>query len=144
MENIIDISYSYNVVIFDGPCNLCNKYVDYIIRYDHQDKCRFISLQSDSIREFLNKNGFDTENLSSIIVVSSGQFLIKSRAIFRVLSYMKRPVNYLSYFKYLLPMFISDFFYSIISKYRYSIFGKSDNCRVPSQSELKKFISNSN
>lgn len=140
MENIIDISYRYNVVIFDGPCNLCNKYVDYIIRHDYQDKCRFISLQSDSISEFLKENGFDLENFTSIIVVSSGQVLIKSRAIFRVLSDMKRPAKYLSYFKYLMPRFISDFFYSIISKNRYSLFGKSDTCRLPSESEANKFL----
>ena len=140
MEDIIDISYRYNVVIFDGPCNLCNKYVDYIMRHDHQDKCRFISLQSDSISEFLSDNGFDLENMSSIIVVSSGQILIRSRAIFRVLSDMKKPAKYLSYFKYLLPRFISDFFYVIISKNRYSLFGKSDTCRLPSESEANKFL----
>jgi len=140
LKNIIKISFSYHVVIFDGPCNLCNKYVDYIIRNDYADKCRFISLESDTARHFLSEHGFDLEDLTSIIVVSSGNIFIKSRAVFKVLSLMKKPVRYWSFLRYVIPRFILDFVYSIVSRNRYLLFGKSDTCRLPSESEASKFL----
>ena len=38
------------------------------------------------------------------------------------------------------PNFISNFFYRIIAKNRYKIFGKKDSCYIPTEEELKKFI----
>jgi len=38
------------------------------------------------------------------------------------------------------PKFISNFFYKIVAKNRYKIFGKKDSCYVPTEEELKKFI----
>ena len=140
MSEIIKESDKYVIVLFDGPCNLCNKYVDFVVKHDKYDNCRFASLESDIGIEFLQIHNMNTETFDSIIAVSNGEVFIKSRAIFKIVSVLKSPVKFISYFKYVSPQFLNDFFYSMISKYRYSLFGKADSCRIPDESEMNKFI----
>ncbi|MYE61103.1 MAG: DUF393 domain-containing protein, partial [Candidatus Dadabacteria bacterium] len=38
------------------------------------------------------------------------------------------------------PRPVKDYFYGIISRNRYSIFGRRDTCRVPSPEERERFL----
>ena len=35
-----------SIIVFDGICSLCNKFVLFVIKRDYNDHFRFISLQS--------------------------------------------------------------------------------------------------
>jgi predicted DCC family thiol-disulfide oxidoreductase YuxK len=49
------------------------------------------------------------------------------------------PFN-LSFAFIVVPPFIRNFFYDIVSRNRYRWFGKKDACRIPSPEERAKFI----
>ena len=44
---------SPTVVFFDGVCNLCNGFVDYLVRLDRKGALRFASLQGKAAHELL-------------------------------------------------------------------------------------------
>ncbi|MGB0767658.1 MAG: thiol-disulfide oxidoreductase DCC family protein, partial [Phycisphaeraceae bacterium] len=49
----------HSVVIFDGVCNFCNTYVNYVIDRDPADRFRFASLQSEAGESLAGEHGID-------------------------------------------------------------------------------------
>ncbi len=127
------------VILFDGVCNFCNFWVNYIMDRDKDDKFRFCSLQSEKGQEYLRKFNLETENFDTFVLVAGDTCLTKSRAGFKVLRSIKSGFRFLLVFS-VLPAFITDLLYNLIAKNRYLIFGKKDACRIPTPEERNKFI----
>ncbi|MCX7878698.1 MAG: thiol-disulfide oxidoreductase DCC family protein [Ignavibacteria bacterium] len=130
---------TYKIILFDGVCNFCNGFVNFIIDRDKKDIFRFAALQSDFGTGLQKKLGFDTDELKTIILVDGGKFYLKSSAALRIAKNLPFPWN-LSYIFIIVPPFIRNFLYDVISKNRYKWFGKRETCRLPSTEEKRKFI----
>jgi len=128
-----------HIIFFDGLCNLCNASVQFIIRNDSKDLFRFASLQSEAAKAILGDKYPDTENLDTIIYYVNGKILTHSTAILQISRRLSFPVNLL-YVLMIVPPFVRNFFYRIISRNRYTWFGKKDQCMVPSDHLRKRFI----
>ena len=129
-----------NILFFDGVCTVCNKTIDFFIKKDDKNAIYYASLQSKFAKELLRKQSIDSNKMDSILYFSKGKLHTKSSAILRAikeLSFIYRVLFLLI----IIPKFIRDFFYDLIAKNRYSLFGKSSTCRVPNESEIKRFIS---
>ena len=128
-----------SVILFDGVCNFCNFWVNFIIDRDKNDAFRFASLQSDYGQEVLQKLGMSQDDFATFILVEGEKHYIKSTAWLRV---AKRLGGWLSllYPLIVIPAFIRDAFYSLIAKNRYRIFGREEACRIPTPDMRKKFI----
>ena len=127
-----------HIVFFDGYCNLCNSSVDFIIQRDPKINFIFESLQSETAKDLLDVNL--TEKVEYIIVrKSNGEILTKSKAVFFVIKYLKSPVRLLHYFNFL-PSFLTDFFYKLIARNRYRLFGKKSTCRMPTAEDQLRFL----
>ncbi|MBF0598081.1 thiol-disulfide oxidoreductase DCC family protein [Faecalibacter rhinopitheci] len=127
------------IIFFDGVCNLCNSTVQFIIENDSQNKFHFSSLQSNFGQKFLEENNLKTENFDSIILLENNEIYQKSDAAIKIASHLDSPYNYLKLFS-ILPKFIRDFFYSIVAKNRYRIFGKKESCWIPTAELRSKFL----
>ncbi|MBQ0148299.1 MAG: thiol-disulfide oxidoreductase DCC family protein [Flavobacteriaceae bacterium] len=127
------------IIFFDGVCNLCNSTVQFIIENDSQNKFHFSSLQSNFGQKFLEENNLKTENFDSIILLENNEVYQKSDAAIKIASHLDSPYNYLMLFS-ILPKFIRDFFYSIVAKNRYRIFGKKESCWIPTAELRSKFL----
>lgn len=127
------------VILFDGVCNFCNFWVNYIMDRDKDDRFRFCSLQSEKGQEYLRKFNLQTENFDTFILVTGDTYFMKSRAGFRVLRHLKSGLKFLLIFS-VLPAFITDAVYTLIAKNRYHLFGKKESCRIPTPEERSKFI----
>lgn len=127
------------IIFFDGVCNLCNSTVQFIIENDSQNKFHFSSLQSNFGQKFLEENNLKTENFDSIILLENNEVYQKSDAAIKIASHLDSPYNYLKLFS-ILPKFIRDFFYSIVAKNRYRIFGKKESCWIPTAELRSKFL----
>lgn len=127
------------IVLFDGVCNFCNSSVNFIIDRDKNDYFRFTSLQSEEGIKILDHFGLDSTNLTTIILAEDDSYYMKSAAALRIAGRLKFPWNL---FKVLLivPSFIRNPVYDFIARNRYKWFGKSDTCRIPTESERKKFL----
>jgi predicted DCC family thiol-disulfide oxidoreductase YuxK len=130
---------NHPVILFDGVCNLCNGFVQFIIKHDKKNKFRFGSLQSESAKKLLETFHFSLEELKTIVLVEDGKIYMRSRALLRIASHLDGVWKLTSIF-HVIPSFISDVVYNLVSKYRYKVFGKRDSCMIPSPEIKSRFI----
>ncbi|MDD3458538.1 MAG: thiol-disulfide oxidoreductase DCC family protein [Weeksellaceae bacterium] len=130
---------SHKIILFDGVCNLCNSFVQRIIRNDSKNIFKFASLQSDYGQKFLKENSLESTEFKSIILIDGNRYYTKSTAALRIGKELK-GIYRLSILMLIVPKFIRDFVYDIISKNRYKWFGKQDSCWLPTPELTKKFI----
>ncbi|QII70501.1 DUF393 domain-containing protein [Apibacter sp. B3706] len=128
------------IVLFDGVCNLCNSTVQFIIKRDTHNQFKFSSLQSEYGQNFLKERNLDSSDFKSIILYEPEvAYYTKSTAALKIAQNLGFPYSLLSVFL-LIPSFIRDWIYSLVSKYRYHLFGKKDSCMVPTPENKRKFI----
>ena len=125
-----------DIIVFDGVCFICSKFFRWVLKNDRINIFSFTNIQSN----FYLKNKKINKSIDSILVITKNEeILYESDAI----NYILKKINKLLLIRFLIiitPNFISNFFYRIIAKNRYKIFGKKDSCYVPTEEELKKFI----
>ena len=122
------------IIIFDGVCGLCNKSVDILIKLDRHKIFQYTSLQGEFVKTL------DIEpDIDSIVFYEDGNLYYKSTAILKILRSLG-GIWIMSNIFYLIPKIIRDFIYDVMAKYRYKIFGKMDNCRMPKEGEEELFI----
>jgi len=126
------------IIMFDGVCNLCNASVNFIIDRDTKRYFRFAPLQSETGQAFLKKNELNAEDFDSLVLVEGDQFYRKSTAALRIARKLDGMWP-LFYIFIIIPPFIRNIFYDLVAKNRYKIFGRSDQCRIPTP-ELKSLF----
>lgn len=127
-----------NIVFFDGVCNVCDKTVDFILKYDKDKKFSFSSLQSQFARNFFIEHEMKV-SLDTIVVYCDGNFLKRSKAMLYILKHLKGYPRFLGLILSLSPAFISNYFYALFARHRYHIFGKQEVCKIPSKEVLNRF-----
>lgn len=137
---------NFNTILFDGLCNLCNGSVNFILKRDKQGKFKFASLQSEIGKELCKQHDIDTNILArsaggvdSIILIKNDNVFIKSNAVLEILKDM--PIGWrLFRIGIILPTVIRDYLYDFVAKHRYRIFGKKDECSIPSKDIQDRFL----
>lgn len=127
------------IILFDGVCNLCNSSVQLIIKNDTKNLFKFASLQSEFGQRFLKENQLDNEKFDSIILIDGTKYYVLSDAVLNIGKELKGIYKF-SFLLLLIPKFIRDLVYKIISKNRYHWFGREDSCWVPTKELQDKFI----
>lgn len=128
------------IVLYDGVCNMCNRGVSRLLRRDKRGVYRFAALQSTPGRQLLARCGRAPDDISSVVLVEENCFYIKSEAVLRTLLKMRMPLPLLAGLALLVPKFIRDMLYDQMAKNRYSMFGKSDSCRVSDDGFADRFL----
>jgi len=128
-----------NIIFFDGVCNLCNFWVNYVIRNDPDEFFCFTSLQSDFASSFLKQNKINSD-FETIILYSEGKFFKESDAIISILYKIRGFNRVLSILIKLIPLKIRNSLYRFISRNRYPLFGRRDHCMVPSHNIKNRFL----
>ena len=126
------------IVFFDGVCNLCNGTVRLLIKLDRKKQLKFSSLQGQTAKEKLNKETI--QNLDSIVLYKDGIQLNKAKAVIAILCILGGPAKLISYVLKIFPLIVLDTSYNCIAKSRYKLFGKTDNCALPTESESELFL----
>lgn len=129
----------HQIVLFDGVCNFCNGSVNFIIDHDQDDTFRFAALQSDEGVELLKKFDIDPEETDSVILIDDSGANMYSTAALKISKHLGGIYRF-GYIFMIVPAFIRDFFYKLFAKYRYRLFGRTDECRIPTPEERAKFL----
>jgi len=127
------------ILLFDGICNLCNGFVQFILKQNKKRNIYFGALQSESGQRLLKEKGLPCDKFETLIVITNGTVLKRSRAVFLICSQLDFPWPLIGIFK-IIPRFISDFVYDRIAKSRYFVFGKRDVCMIPTDDVSDRFI----
>ena len=124
------------IIIFDGNCVLCSSFYKWLLKNDKKNCFLFTNTQSG----FYSKNSnIDKSKDSIIVILNNNKIIYESDAVDYIFKKTKTQLA-IRILISIFPKFISNFFYKIVAKNRYKIFGKKDSCYVPTEEELKKFI----
>jgi len=127
------------IILFDGVCNFCNYWVNFIIDHDKQNIFKFAALQSEKGREILDKFELPKDDFDSFILILQNKVYKKSSAAFEIAKQLTGRLRIFAPFRFL-PKTLTDFVYDLVAKNRYKFFGKKDACRIPTPEERSKFL----
>ena len=133
MEEILK---NKKIILFDGECLICNKYILFIAKNDKKDIFRFMSLQNKKTTQIINltKNKNYKE---SICLVENSNVKTKSEAIIFILSELNYAYK-LAFLLLIIPKKIRDILYGFFARNRYKIFGKTEYCSLINNNENVK------
>lgn len=128
------------IILFDGVCNLCNGFIQFVIKRDKNDSFRYASLQSEIGQLLISERKIDTNKIDSVIVIDPGvAYYIKSDAALEVGRHLK-GYRTISKVLNLIPRGLRNIIYDLIAVYRYAWFGKKDACMIPTPELKAKFL----
>jgi predicted DCC family thiol-disulfide oxidoreductase YuxK len=132
------------LVLYDGVCALCNGLVTFVIARDRRDRFRFAPLQGELARQIVARHGGDPDELDTMyLVLNHGQpdekVLRRGRAALRTIRSVGGAWTLMGVFA-LLPSFVLDFFYGLVARRRYKMFGRLEACPVPPPEQRHKFL----
>lgn len=115
-----------NVILYDGVCVFCSRWVRFVVARDKQVLFRFTPIQSDYGSRLAAAFNIDLENPDTNAVVHGGKVFFKSDAALTVLSHLPgwgwtRRLR-------LVPKPFLNAVYNLVARNRYRIFGKYDVC----------------
>ena len=125
-------------VLFDGVCNVCNYWVQFIIKRDPKAYFHFASLQSTEAQTLLEKHN-QTATLDSIVLLQNGKVYTESTAILQITKKLTGLWKLLSVFLFV-PKFIRDAAYRWFAKNRYRWFGQQESCMIPTPEVRQRFL----
>ncbi len=138
---------SPRIILFDGQCNVCNRFVQFVIRRDPAGKFQFAPLQSEQAARALQAVAFKPTfsdqpvrvcvptsstpqtppptppPLDSIILICQGKVLLRSDAVLAIARGLRFPWPLLTVFR-IVPRPIRDGAYRIFARNRYRWFGQ--------------------
>jgi len=123
------------IIFYDGICGLCDRSVQFIIKYDKKKVFRYAALQSNFAAHTL---GFAL-TFDSFIYYENGEKFYQSTAALKTLKKLGGLWS-AAYLFIIIPSFIRDGIYRWVATNRYKWFGKFDTCKIPTAAQRTLFI----
>ena len=158
IPSIFNSADSRPIILFDGKCNLCNGGVQLILdndaasldprgnlrvaalqsrvgqillsRLPRRDQAKVITLDSNNNGNNDSNNNKSNEFKSIVVIGPNSQYWLNSAACLKIGRNLRGPLKYLALLAHLIPSFIRDPIYKLLSKYRKKLFGESAECRL--------------
>lgn len=127
------------IVVFDGVCNLCNGSVNFIIAHDRECRYLFASRQGAVGRKILSDLGIDPDNPHTFVLVKDGRYLFKTDAALEIARDFHGAWRALRILRFV-PRPVRDGFYRWVARNRYRLFGRRDQCMVPTFELRTRFL----
>jgi predicted DCC family thiol-disulfide oxidoreductase YuxK len=129
------------VVLFDGVCNVCSWSVRFI--HEHDDgQILFAPLQSDVGRDLLRDHGLPEDYFNSLVYVDDTGAHAKSDGALRIARHLDAPYRWAWHGRFV-PRVVRDVAYDGFASIRYRVFGKKEECMVPSEELRSRFLAQS-
>ena len=132
-----------DIIFFDGVCNLCNGFVQFVIRHDPKQHFRFAALQSEAAQALLAGQGVTSAMLGtepdSVLVLSGGRLYSHSTAVLRIARGLG-GVWQLAGVGWVLPRPWRDALYRFVARNRYRWFGRQESCMLPTPELKSRFL----
>jgi predicted DCC family thiol-disulfide oxidoreductase YuxK len=125
------------IILFDGVCNFCDGSVNFIIEHDKKNYFKFAPLQSEAGQRYVEKFGLSA--IDSVILVEDDKAHTHSTAALKIAKKLG-GIWSLFYAFIIIPKPVRDFFYKLFAKNRYKLFGKKDECMIPTPDVRAKFL----
>ena len=103
------------IIIYDANCKFCTSFANWCIK--KQNEFSIIPVRERDAKEKLKSVGIQFIDLQTIYFIDGKNVDIRSRAIFKILSFVNFPWKLITLLKYL-PVKMTDWFYKLFAKYR--------------------------
>jgi predicted DCC family thiol-disulfide oxidoreductase YuxK len=130
---------STSAILFDGVCNLCNGFVQFVIARDPNSRFQFAALQSHAARRLLGPPTPHAGALDTVVLIEDGRVFTRSAAALRIARGLTFPWP-LAYAFLIVPRPLRDGVYGLVARYRYHWFGRRDVCMVPTAELRARFL----
>ena len=130
---------STSLILFDGVCNLCCGWVQFLIRIDENERFKFAALQSDAAKRALTELGLGHIGPETVVYLRGNRYFYASTAVLEILHDIGGVWKIVLLFR-LIPRFIRDYVYRFIASRRYKIFGKKSSCMLSISENEKRFL----
>lgn len=127
------------VVLFDGVCNLCNGFVQFVIERDPGARFSFAPLQSEAARAQLGDAVTPGAAPSTVLLFQDGRLYDRSTAALLILRQLRFPWPAVAVL-FVVPRPLRDWIYDLIARRRYRWFGRRETCMVPTPDVMKRFL----
>lgn len=127
------------IIVFDGVCNLCNGFVQFVIKRDKKRLFKFASLQSVYGQGLMQHFKLNPQVFDTVLLYDGQKVLTRSDVALAVLTRLG-GIWKLFFVCKALPRPVRDGFYNIIAKRRYKLFGKRETCMVPTPELKDRFV----
>jgi predicted DCC family thiol-disulfide oxidoreductase YuxK len=133
------------IILYDGVCGLCNRFVQFVLKHDHEDHFRFAALQSHFAREVPQRDDVDPNALDTVYLVldhdqPTERLLSRNLAVAFILKELGGFWRLWAQLLNFLPRRLRDWQYNLIARNRYRFFGKYDSCPLPDSKDRHKFL----
>jgi predicted DCC family thiol-disulfide oxidoreductase YuxK len=140
------------LLLYDGVCGFCNRFVQFVLRHDKNESFRFASLQSQLAARILSAYGASAVDLDTVYVIRDFDpekpgcirreqpLLSRSDAILFVLRELGWFWSAAGFVLRFFPRFMRNAGYHLLARSRYRIFGKHATCPLPDQRVRSRFL----
>lgn len=128
-----------HLLFYDGVCAMCNGIVKRMLRVDQERVFYFAPLQGETAELARKLHPDFPIEIETLVYVRHGALFLRSRAAALAMKEMPYPAKALSWFRFL-PAWLTDFFYGIVARTRYRIFGKYEHCPLPPAEHRGRFL----
>ncbi|MBX3020871.1 MAG: DUF393 domain-containing protein [Bdellovibrionales bacterium] len=128
----------HRIVYFDGHCNVCNAFIDFLIRRDRKRILKYTPLQGETARAHLS--AALVRDVSTLVMEDEkGNITTESTAAIKTIASLGGVYSLMHVFLWV-PKGIRDWVYRWIADHRYMWWGKRDTCRLPTAEERAQFL----
>jgi predicted DCC family thiol-disulfide oxidoreductase YuxK len=120
------------ILVYDGPCTLCNRTVQWVFDKDASERILFTSLQSNWAQANVPPA---LRTIDSVLFFDGTQWHVKSDAVLYLLRELPRPWR--SFFELrIIPRALRNVGYDLLAKFRYRLFGTGHCALLPKERVL--------
>lgn len=127
------------VIVFDGVCALCSRWVRFLLRFDRKGRYRFAAMQGEQGRRLLEAHGLDPDDPLSFLLVEGGTAYTDTDAIVRVISGLGGVWRLAGVARWI-PKALRDRGYRWLARNRYRWFGRHETCFLPTLEQRGRFL----
>lgn len=125
------------LIVYDGVCILCNRYIQHLLRIDRKAYFTFSTYQG--LPAYVEKDAKQLPFQESISYLRDGIWWQQSSAALMIYKDIYGRFHW-SQVAWLVPRVLRDFIYRSVAKNRYRWFGKHHSCLLPDSTFQDRFI----
>ncbi len=127
------------IVLYDGSCGLCHRSVKFLLRHERDPDLMFAPLQGSTAAALRAQYPEIPTNLDTVVLVEDGHARLRSKAILYVSRHLSAPWRWMYAVRWF-PAVIGDLGYRVIAAIRYRVWGRADECALPSPGQRTRFL----
>ena len=131
--------HQHSLILYDGVCNLCNRWVQFVLKHDRKVQFTFAPLQGETAKKFLPEKNQLNQIPDTVKLVDNNKVYTGSGAVLQIFNKLGGGWKLL-YALIIVPPFIRNGVYKFVARSRYRWFGKSESCILPPPEWKDRFL----